>query len=106
MVVAGKFFRLSSPLSPAEVASRLEGYRSEEPYEEGDYKFTLVTEIVGLLSRVNMVKGVYLHDHVLQVSYRGKINPTARTVEALFSFAQHGDTTFLAIVEKKRVANF
>jgi hypothetical protein len=106
MVVAGKVFRLSNPLSTAEVASKLEGYRSEEPYEEGDYRFTLVTEVVGLLSRGNMVKGVYSHDDMIQVFYWGKIIPTPRMVEVLFSFAQHGDTTFLSIVEKKRVANF
>lgn len=46
MVVAGKVFRLVEPLSLAETASRLEGYSTEEPYEEGDYKFTLVTEVV------------------------------------------------------------
>ena len=48
MVVAGKIFRLSEPLSIAEIASRLDDYHTEEAYEEGDYKFTLVTEVVGL----------------------------------------------------------
>jgi len=56
MVVAGKVFRLSESLSLDEVASRLEGYRVEEPYEEGDYKFTLVTEVVGLLPKPESAK--------------------------------------------------
>jgi len=106
MVVAGKVFRLSEQLSTAEIASRLEGYRTEEPYEEGDYNFTLVTEVVGLLPKEDMLRGVYSHDYVIHVFHRGKVAPLPHTVEALFSFAQTGDTTFLAIVEKKRVANF
>jgi len=106
MVVAGKIFKLSEPLSTPDIASKLEGYRTEEDYEEGDYKFTLVTEVVGLLSRGSMVKGVYSHDYVTQVFHRGKVIPTPRTVEAVVSFAQHGETTLLTIVEKKRLANF
>jgi hypothetical protein len=106
MVVAGKIFRLSEPLSIAEIASRLEDYHTEESYEEGDYKFMLVTEVVGLLPKENMLRGVYSHDYVLHVFHRGKVAPLPRTVEALFSLAQQGDITFLAVVEKKRVANF
>jgi hypothetical protein len=108
MVVAGKVFRLSEPLPLDEVASRLEGYHVEEPYEEGDYKFTLVTEVVGLLPkpRENMLRGVYSNDYVIHVFHRGKVAPLPRTVEALFSFSKLEDATFLTIVEKKRLANF
>jgi hypothetical protein len=106
MVVAGKVFRLSEPLSVAEIASRLEDFHTEESYEEGDYKFMLVTEVVGLLPKGNMLRGIYSHDYVLHVFHRGKVAPLPRTVEALFSFAQQEDTTFLTVVEKKRVANF
>ena len=106
MVVAGKIFRLSEPLSIAEIASRVEDYHIEESYEEGDYKFTLVTEVVGLLPKENMLRGIYSHDYVLHVFHRGKVAPLPRTVEALFSFAQHEGITFLAVVEKKRLANF
>lgn len=106
MVVAGKVFRLVEPLSLAETASRLEGYRTEEPYEEDDYKFTLVTEVVGLLPKENMLRGVYSHDYIMHVFHRGKVMPLPRTVEAVFSFAEHEDATFLTIVEKKRLANF
>jgi hypothetical protein len=106
MVVAGKIFRLSEPLSVAEIASRLEDYHIEEPYEEGDYKFTLVTEVVGLLLKQNTLRGIYSHDYVLHVFHRGKMAPLPRTVEALFSFAQREETTFLTVVEKKRLANF
>ncbi|MEM2336312.1 MAG: hypothetical protein QXR79_02120 [Candidatus Bathyarchaeia archaeon] len=108
MVVAGKVFRLSEPLPLDEVASRLEGYRVEESYEEGDYKFTLVTEVVGLLPKPeeNMLRGVYSHDYIIHVFHRGKVAPLPRTVEALFSFSKLEDATFLTVVEKKRLANF
>ncbi|TET62645.1 hypothetical protein E3J49_07720 [Candidatus Bathyarchaeota archaeon] len=106
MVVAGKIFRLVEPLSLAETASKLDGYRTEEPYEEGDYRFTLVAEVVGLLQKKNMLRGVYSHDHVINVFHRGKVMPMPRTVEALFSFAEQEDATLLTIVEKKRSANF
>ncbi len=108
MVVAGKVFRLSEPLSLDEIASRVDGYRVEESYEEGDYKFTLVTEVVGLLPKPeeNMLRGVYSHDYITHVFHRGKVAPLPRTVEALFSFSQMEDATFLTVVEKKRLANF
>jgi len=106
MVVAGKIFRFSEQLPMAEVAAKLDGYHTEEPYEEGDYNFTLVTEVAGLLPKENTLTGVYSHDYVMHVFHRGKTAPLPRTVEALFSFAQVADTTFLTIVEKKRVANF
>jgi hypothetical protein len=106
MVVAGKIFRLSEQLPVAEVAVKLDGYRTEEPYEEGNYTFTLVTEVVGLLPKENTLSGVYSHDYVMHVFHRGKTAPLPRTVEALFSFAQVNSTVFLTIVEKKRVANF
>ena len=106
MVAAGKIFRLSEQLSVAEVASKLDGYRTEESYEEGDYKFALVTEVVGLLPKGNTLSGIYSHDYVMHVFHRGKVAPLPRTVEALFSFSQMEDVTFLTVVEKKRVANF
>ena len=105
MVVAGKIFRLSEPLSVTEVAPRLEGHHLEEDFEEGEYRFKLLTEVVGLLPAKNIVKGIYSHDYVIHVFHRGKVAPLPRTVEALFSFAQHEGSTFLVVVEKKRIAN-
>jgi hypothetical protein len=106
MVVAGKIFRLSESLSITEIAAGLKGYHIEEEIEEGDNKFTLVTEVSGLLPKGNTVKGVYSHDHLMQVFHRGKVVPQPHTVEALFSFVLLEGTTFLTIVEKKRLANF
>ena len=106
MVTAGKVFKLVEPTPLPELASKLGGYRREEAYEEGDYKFTLVTEIMNLLPRENAIAGIYSHDYVLHVFHRGKVVPLPRTVEALFSFAQQEKQLFLTVVEKKRLANF
>ena len=106
MVVAGKIFKLSDKLSIEELASRLQGYRTEEEYEEGDYKYTLVTEIVGLTIKNKNLKGVYSHDYIIHVFHRGKVVPLPRTIEAIFNFTELKDTTLLTIVEKKRLANF
>lgn len=105
MVTAGKVFKLAEPVSLVEIASRLNGHRIEELYEEGDYKFKLVTEITNLSPRENSLIGVYSHDYVIHVFHRGKIVPLPRTIEALFSFASQNDNVFLTVVEKKRVAN-
>ena len=105
MVVAGKIFRLSEPLPLADIESKLENYHVEEVFKEGDFNFTLVTEVLGLVSKPNLLSGVYSHDYVIHVFHRGKTAPLPRTVEAVFSFSQAENTTFLTVVEKKRVAN-
>ena len=106
MVVAGKVFRLSEALPIEELASRLQGYRTEEEYEEGEYRFKLVTEIVGLTTKNSNLRGVYSHDYIIHVFHRGKVIPLPRTIEAVFSFTELKDKTLLTIVEKKRLANF
>ncbi|MEM4704151.1 MAG: hypothetical protein QXJ02_03700 [Candidatus Bathyarchaeia archaeon] len=106
MVVAGKVFKLAEPLGLAEVAERLQDYRVEEEFTEGDYTFPLVTEVVGLSVKANMLRGIYSHDFVLRVFHRGKVVPQPRTVEAVFCLSTLNDTTFLTIVERKRTANF
>ncbi len=106
MVVAGKIFKLSERLSLPEVASKLQGYRTEDDFEEADSSFKLLTEVVGLLTKENTLTGVYSHDFVIRVFHRGKMLPQPRTTEAMFSFGAQEDTTFLTIVEKKRLANF
>jgi hypothetical protein len=106
MVIAGKVFKLSESLSIEEIASALDGHHTEEEFEEGDYKFVLLTEVVGLVPKAGTLKGVYSHDFVIRVFHRGKVIPQPRTVEAVFSFAEHGKATFLTVVEKKRTANF
>ena len=106
MVTAGKVFRLVEPQALEDLASKIGGYRREEQHEEGDYKFSLITEIVGLMPSPNTLTGIYSHDYVTHVFHRGKIVPLPRTVEAMFSFARHEERVLLTVVEKKIRANF
>ena len=106
MVVAGKIFKLTQPMPLANIAQKLNGYHVEEDYEEGDYKFKLITEVVGLESKRGLVSGTYSSDNVMHVFHRGTSAPLPKTVEAMFSFAHVQEVTFLTVVEKKRVANF
>ena len=105
MVVAGKIFKISQSMSLTDLAAKLNGYHMEEPFEEGDYKFTLITEVTGLQTKTNLVSGVFSHDYVIHVFHRGTSAPIPRTIEAAFSFATVQRQTFLTVVEKKRVAN-
>jgi hypothetical protein len=105
MVVAGKIFRISQPISLANLAEKLKGYTVEEPFEEGDYKFTLISEVTNLQVKAALVSGVFSHDYVTHVFHRGTSAPIPHTVEATFSFATVQRQTFLTVVEKKRVAN-
>jgi hypothetical protein len=106
MVVAGKIFKLTQQISLVNIAKNLNGYRVEENYEEGNYKFKLITEVVGLETKRGIVTGTYANDSILHVFHRGTNAPLPQTVEATFSFAHVQDTTFLTVVDKKRVANF
>ena len=106
MVVAGKIFRLSEQIPLEELAPRLQGYKTEEEYEEGDYRFKLVTEIFGLTTKNSNLRGIYSHDYIIHVFHHGKVIPLPRTIEAVFSFTELKDKTLLTIVEKKRLANF
>ena len=106
MVTAGKVFKLVEATPLPDLASKLSGYRREESHEEGDYKFTLITDVANLAPSENALTGIYSHDYVTHVFHRGKTVPLPRTIEAMFRFAQHKDRTFLTIVEKKRLANF
>ena len=106
MVTAGKVFKLVETMPLSDLASKLSGYRRQKPYEEGDYKFTLVTEIVHLTPRENSLTGVYSQDYVTHAFHRGKTVPLPRTIEAMFSFSRHKNRILLTVIEKKRLANF
>ncbi len=106
MVVAGKIFRLVEMLSVADICAKLDGYKTEESFEEGNYSFPIVTEVTGLLPKGRTVSGIYSHDYVLHVFHRGIMAPLPRTVEATFCFASVEGSVFLTVVEKKRIANF
>lgn len=106
MVTAGKIFKLTQPQPLEEITPKLESYKFQEEHSEGDYNFTLITEVANLLPKENTVTGIYSHDYVIRVFHRGKVIPIPKTVEAVFSFRHLDEKVLLTVVEKKRMANF
>jgi hypothetical protein len=45
MVSAGKIFKLSKEIGLRQISKRLENYRKEEVFEQGDQKINLLKEI-------------------------------------------------------------
>ncbi|MEM0253123.1 MAG: hypothetical protein QXK78_00970 [Candidatus Bathyarchaeia archaeon] len=106
MVVAGKVFRLLESLPLNEVAFKLDGYKMEDHYEENNYRFNLISEVVRLSAGSNAIKGIYSHDYVTRIFHRGQLIPTPKTIEALFNINYFDGFTLLTVVERKRLANF
>lgn len=105
MPTAGKVFVALEPSPLGEIAARLQGWREEEVYREGDYEFTLIAEVANLTLGETSLTGLYSYDYVVHNYHRGRIIPSPATREALFSFNEYQDNLFLIVVEKKEIAN-
>ena len=105
MPTAGKVFTSTEFKSLADIATSMEGYRVEETYEEDDISIDLVTEIVNVSIKDEMLTGLYSYDYVVHNYHRGKLIPAPVTKEVLFSFTILEDRVFLTAVEKKAIAN-
>jgi len=102
---AGKVFVTLEPMALDEILTGLQGWREEEAYKEGDYEFTLLTEVANLTLGEDSLTGLYSYDYMVHNYHRGKIIPSPVTKEVLFSFKDYKDDLFLTIVEKKDIAN-
>ncbi|MEM0075062.1 MAG: hypothetical protein QXG05_01270 [Nitrososphaerota archaeon] len=103
MVLAGKIFRLSEPLSLDQIFQKLEGFRVEE--EESNTNLMLVTEIRDLRAEGDSISGRINKDEVITVKQREELKPILRTLSATFAIRRIHDQMFLIILEKKRRAN-
>lgn len=105
MPTAGKVFVSTQYMSLAEISAGLEGFREEEEYKEGDVELELVTEVVNVSITEDILTGLYSYDYVLHTYHRGKILPTPATKDVLFAFTEFDGRTYLAVVDKKAIAN-
>ncbi|RJS90230.1 hypothetical protein CW700_01430 [Candidatus Bathyarchaeota archaeon] len=105
MPTAGKVFVTLEPTPLSEIATGLQGWREEEVYREGDYEFTLITEVANLTLGEDSLTGLYSYDYVVHNYHRGRIIPSPATKEVLFSFNERQENLFLIVVEKKEIAN-
>jgi hypothetical protein len=105
MPTAGKVFVSTEHRPLLDVSTAMEGYKVEEEYSEGDFKLNLLTEVANLSLVEGTLTGLYSYDHVVYNYHRGKVIPAAATKEVLFAFSEYQGRTYLAIVDKKDVAN-
>jgi hypothetical protein len=105
MVTAGKIFKLSKDIGLRQISKKLEGYRKEEIFEQGDQKINLLKEIQDCSLSKEGLGGNFSEDVVLSVNQRGKLISVPRTRRAPFLFSTHKNRTLLTILEKKPVAN-
>jgi hypothetical protein len=105
MPTAGKIFVSTEYRKLAELAAALEGYKVEEEYTEGDFKLNLLTEVANVSITDNILTGLYSYDYVIYNYHRGKVNPAAATKEVLFSVNEYQNRIYLAVVDKKAIAN-
>jgi len=105
MPTAGKVFVSIEYKKLADVASAFEGYKVEEEYAEGDFKLNLLTEVANVSITDNILTGLYSYDHIIYNYHRGKVAPSAATKEVLFSMSEYQNRLYLAVVDKKAVAN-
>jgi hypothetical protein len=102
---AGKVFVSIEYKKLADVAAAFEGYKVEEEYAEGDFKLNLLTEVANVSITDNILTGLYSYDHIIYNYHRGKVAPSAATKEVLFSMSEYQNRLYLAVVDKKAVAN-
>jgi hypothetical protein len=105
MPTAGKIFVSTEYKKLVDVAVGLEGYKVEEEYAEGDFKLTLLTEVANVSINDNVLTGLYSYDHIIYNYHRGKVAPAAATKEILFSMNEYESRLYLAVVDKKAIAN-
>lgn len=105
MPTAGKIFVSTEYMTLQDVSEGLEGFREEEEYEEGEVALELVTEVVNVSVEEGILTGLYTYDYVVHNYHRGKVIPSPATKEVLFAFTEHEDRTYLAVVDKKAIAN-
>ena len=108
-MLPGKIFKLREAPAVTVLRGKLEGYRVVEEFEEGPYKFDLVTEIPNLTKGEKSFTGLYSHDTITYVYHRGKRVPIPRTTEAVFNFTAREGEILLPILQEKwtagRIAN-
>lgn len=105
MPTAGKVFVSTEHMPLQDISARLEGYREEEEYEEGEVALELVTEVANVSVEEEILTGLYSYDYVVHNYHRGKVLPSPATKEVLFAFTDLEGRTYLAVVDKKAIAN-
>ena len=105
MPTAGKVFVSTEHMPLQDISARLEGFREEGEYEEGEVALELVAEVANVSVEEEILTGLYSYDYVVHNYHRGKVLPSPATKEVLFAFTELEGRTYLAVVDKKAIAN-
>jgi len=99
MVLPAKIFEIQEETNLGLVIQKLKDFREEENYEKSDGEtVTLITEILDLDLKDNLVSGVFSADFMRTQYYRRKLVESPVTEEAQFWITRFQNRNFLIVV--------
>ena len=99
MVLPAKIFIIQEEINFGLMIQKLKDFREEENYEKSDGEtVTLVTEILDLNLKENLISGVFSADFMRARYYRRKLFETPVTEEAPFWVTRFQNRTFLIVL--------
>jgi hypothetical protein len=99
MVLPAKIFEIQEETNLGLVIQKLKDFREEENYEKSDGEtVTLITEILDLDLKDNLVSGVFSADFMRTRYYRRKLVESPVTEEAQFWITRFQNRNFLIVV--------
>ena len=99
MVLPAKIFEIKEELNFGLIVQKLKDFREEESYEKSDGEtVTLVTEILDLSLKENLISGIFSEDFMQTSYYRRTLIENPVTEEAQFWVTRFENQTFLVVV--------
>jgi hypothetical protein len=99
MVLPAKIFEIKEEISFGLAAQKLKDFREEENYEINNGKtISLITEILELTLKENLISGVFSADFICSRYYRRQLVESPVTEEATFWITRFQNRTFLIVV--------
>ena len=99
MVLPAKIFEIKEELNFGLIVQKLKDFREEESYEKSDGEtVTLVTEILDLSLKENLISGIFSEDFMRGSYYRRTLIENPVTEEAQFWVTRFENQTFLVVV--------
>lgn len=99
MVLPAKIFEIKEELNFGLIVQKLKDFREEESYEKSDGEtVTLVTEILDLSLKENLISGIFSEDFMRTSYYQRTLIENPVTEEAQFWVTRFENQTFLVVV--------
>jgi hypothetical protein len=99
MVLPAKIFEIKEETNFGLTAQKLKDFHEEEKYETNDGKtFTLISEILDLTLKENLISGIFSADFIQSRYYRRQLEETPVTEEAAFWITRYQNRIFLIVV--------